>query len=112
MKESLSIEDFIPDDSEPSSVKKRRLFVDSSVSEYSFPPEMRHVRTSERKVRDEIKRGNQRMVIAIAGASLLMSAFIVFGLDGFTPSMALGVPVISWMLGGVGAFFLLFALQD
>ena len=65
-----------------------------------------------RKVRDEIKRGNQRMVIAIAGASLLMSAFIVFGLDGFTPSMALGVPVISWMLGGVGAFFLLFALQD
>jgi ubiquinone biosynthesis protein len=65
-----------------------------------------------RAVRDEIKRGNQRTVVAVVGASLLMSAFIVFGLDGFAPAMFLGAPVVSWTLGGLGAFFLLFALQD
>ncbi len=65
-----------------------------------------------RNVRDEVKRGNRRMVVAIAGASLLMSAFIVFGLDGFSPSMIFGAPAVSWALGGLGAFFLLFAIQD
>ena len=65
-----------------------------------------------RKMRAEIKRGNQRNVIAIGGASLLMSAFIVFGLDGYAPAMFLGAPVLSWILGSIGAFFLLFAFQD
>jgi ubiquinone biosynthesis protein len=65
-----------------------------------------------RKVRDEIKRGNQRTVVAVTGASLLVSAFIVFGLDGFAPAMLFGAPVISWALGGLGAFFLLFAIKD
>ena len=65
-----------------------------------------------RKMRAEIKRGNQRNVIAIGGASLLMSAFIVFGLDGYAPAMLMGAPVLSWVLGGIGAFFLLFAFQD
>ena len=65
-----------------------------------------------KKIRDEMKRGNQRNVIAIGGASLLMSAFIVFGLDGYVPSMLMGAPLISWVLVGIGAFFLLFAFQD
>ena len=61
-------------------------------------------------IRDEIKKGNQRSIIAIIGASLLMSAFIVFGVD--SPNMILGVPAVSWVLGGAGTFFLLFALQE
>ncbi|MFC1589776.1 ubiquinone biosynthesis regulatory protein kinase UbiB, partial [Pseudomonadota bacterium] len=65
-----------------------------------------------RKIRAEMKSGNQRNVIAIGGASLLMSAFIVFGLDGYAPTMFMGVPVMSWILGGIGGFFLLFAFQD
>nr|MDA3870481.1 ubiquinone biosynthesis regulatory protein kinase UbiB [Gammaproteobacteria bacterium] len=65
-----------------------------------------------RKIRAEIKRGNQRNVIAIGGASLLLSAFIVFGLDGYAPAMFMGAPVLSWILGGIGGFFLLFAFQD
>ncbi len=65
-----------------------------------------------RKIRAEIKRGNQRNVIAIGGASLLLSAFIVFGLDGYAPVTFMGAPVISWILGGIGGFFLLFAFQD
>ena len=65
-----------------------------------------------KKIREEMKRGNQRNVIAIGGASLLMSAFIVFGLDGYSPAILMGAPVISWVLGGIGTFFLLFAFQD
>ena len=64
------------------------------------------------KLRDEMKRGNQRNVVAIGGASLLISAFILFGLDGYTPAMFMGAPVMSWILGGIGAFFLLFSFQD
>lgn len=65
-----------------------------------------------RQIRAEIKRGNQRNVIAIGGASLLLSAFIVFGLDGYAPATFMGAPVLSWILGGIGGFFLLFAFQD
>ena len=64
------------------------------------------------KLRDEMKRGNQRNVVAIGGASLLISAFILFGLDGYTPAMFMGAPVMSWILGGIGTFFLLFSFQD
>jgi len=65
-----------------------------------------------KKLREEIRRGNQRNVIAIGGASLLISAFLIFGLDGYSSTMFMGAPVISWILGGVGTFFLLFSFQD
>ncbi|MCK5263757.1 MAG: ubiquinone biosynthesis regulatory protein kinase UbiB, partial [Gammaproteobacteria bacterium] len=65
-----------------------------------------------KKLREEMKRGNQRNVIAIGGASLLMSAFIIFGLDGYSSAMLMGAPVMSWVLGGIGTFFLLFSFQD
>ena len=75
------------------------------------PDQEKHLHEIQ-KLREEMKRGNQRNAIAIGGASLLMSGFIVYGLDGFTPSMFMGVPVISWILGGAGSFFLLYAFQD
>lgn len=65
-----------------------------------------------RKMRAEIKRGNQRNIIAISGASFLISAFIVFGLGGDEIAMFMGAPIMSWMLGGIGTTFLLFAFQD
>ena len=65
-----------------------------------------------KKLREEMKRGNQRNVIAIGGASLLMSAFIIFGLDGYSSAMLMGAPVMSWVLGSIGTFFLLFSFQD
>jgi ubiquinone biosynthesis protein len=64
------------------------------------------------KLQREIRRANQRSVLTIAGASLLMSAFIVFGLDGYSPAMVWGAPVISWVIGGLGGFILLVSLQD
>lgn len=64
------------------------------------------------QIHAEIKRGNQRKTVAIAGGSLLLSAFVVFGLDGFSPFMVMGAPLVSWVLGGLGSFMLIYALQD
>ncbi|MGD8933517.1 MAG: ubiquinone biosynthesis regulatory protein kinase UbiB [Gammaproteobacteria bacterium] len=64
------------------------------------------------RIRDEIRRSNQRTVLTIAGTGLLMGGLIVFGLDGFTPTQVWGAPLISWITGGLGAFILLVSLQD
>jgi ubiquinone biosynthesis protein len=64
------------------------------------------------KIRDEIRRSNQRTVLTIAGTGLLMGGLIVYGLDGFTPNLIWGAPLVSWISGGLGALILLVALQD
>ncbi len=65
-----------------------------------------------RKLRDDIRRSNQRTVMTIAGTGLLLGGLITFGLDGFTPTLVWGAPLVSWISGGLGAFILLVALQD
>ena len=60
----------------------------------------------------DIQKANSRSVVATTGASMTLGAFIVYALDGYAPAMFVGVPVLSWILGGVGAFMLLYALQD
>lgn len=64
------------------------------------------------KIRDEIRRGNQRTALTIAGTGLIMAGLIVYGLDGFTPAMVGGAPLISWIACGLGAFILFASLQD
>jgi ubiquinone biosynthesis protein len=70
-----------------------------------------HLREMQ-KIRDEIRRSNQRTVMTIAGTGLLMGGLIVFGLDGYTPTLIWGAPLVSWIAGGLGAFMLLVSLQD
>ena len=64
------------------------------------------------QLREEMKRSNQKTVMTIIGTGLVMSAFIVFGLDGYAPQTFLGAPIVSWALGGLGAFFLVYSVQD
>jgi ubiquinone biosynthesis protein len=64
------------------------------------------------KIREEIRRGQQRVVVSISGAALLIGAMVVYGLDGFTAAVFLGVPAVSWVLGSIGAFMLLYAVQE
>lgn len=45
------------------------------------------------------QRRNRRVVI---GATLMLGALIVFGLDGYRPVIWNGVPSISWLLAGSG----------
>ena len=64
------------------------------------------------KIRDEIRRSNQRTVMTIAGTGLVLGGLIIYGLDGFTPNLLWGAPLLSWITGGLGAFILLVSLQD
>ena len=58
-------------------------------------------------IKKEIKRANQRMIVAITGTGLIISAAILLALDGFSPRMLGDAPLLSWVLGGVGAAILI-----
>nr|VFK01150.1 MAG: 2-octaprenylphenol hydroxylase [Candidatus Kentron sp. H]VFK01239.1 MAG: 2-octaprenylphenol hydroxylase [Candidatus Kentron sp. H]VFK04881.1 MAG: 2-octaprenylphenol hydroxylase [Candidatus Kentron sp. H] len=59
------------------------------------------------RIREEIRRANRRTVFAVLGGSLLVSAALLLGLDGFSPRMVVGAPWLVWVLGGVGLYFVL-----
>ncbi len=68
------------------------------------------VRSSEElleKLRQDIRRNNQRTFSAIIGGSLIISAALLLGLDGYAPRMVGGAPLATWMLGALGAVILL-----
>ena len=58
-------------------------------------------------LRRQVRSNNQRMVLAVVGTGLLVSAALVYGLDGYRPLMLGGAPVISWVLGVAGTWMLL-----
>jgi len=64
-----------------------------------------------RKLREEIRRGNQRSVLTVTAIGLLLCAFILIDLDGFRPAVVWGAPMVSWVLGGLGVFLLVVSLQ-
>jgi len=63
-------------------------------------------------IRHDLKRANQRTVLAIIGAALLLSAAAIYGLDGFQPTMLAGAPILSWALGVLGAYLVVAAWSD
>jgi ubiquinone biosynthesis protein len=64
------------------------------------------------KLRHQIRRSQQRTVAGIVGGALLISAAVIYGLDGYTPAMLAGAPLLSWMLGGLAVMALAFAWSD
>lgn len=60
-------------------------------------------------MRQVLKTSNRRTFAAILGAALVVSAFLTTALDGYTPTMAAGAPLLSWILGGLGVVIWLFA---
>jgi ubiquinone biosynthesis protein len=62
-----------------------------------------------KRITHEIRRANRRSVTAIAGGSLVVSAALIAGLDGYTPAMWGHLPALSWLLGafGLGAWVVL-----
>ncbi len=62
-----------------------------------------------RQLRKDLKRANHRTYAAITGGSLLLGALVVSGLDGRAPAMVLNAPLVSWLIGGLGALILLAA---
>jgi ubiquinone biosynthesis protein len=64
------------------------------------------------KIRREIKRSNQRTVLATVGSAFVICAAVIFGLDGFSPAMIGGVPYLTWLFGGIGLGLLVFSLGE
>lgn len=64
------------------------------------------------KLRREIAAGQRRQFVGMVGVMLVLSAFVVTALDGYAPAMIYGAPLISWVVGGLGAVLLLLAWPD
>ncbi|GMQ89271.1 MAG: ubiquinone biosynthesis regulatory protein kinase UbiB [Gammaproteobacteria bacterium] len=64
------------------------------------------------KLREQMRRSSQRSLAAILGGAFLISASLIYGLDGFTPAMFGGAPLLTWILGGLAVFFLVYAWTD
>ena len=54
------------------------------------------------RLRREVHRHSQRMVLTVVGAALVVSAAVLLALDGFAPTMLGPAPVGTWVLGGLG----------
>jgi ubiquinone biosynthesis protein len=62
------------------------------------------------KMRWEIRRANRRLFRAIVGSAFVISASIIYVYaDPTTTSMLGNAPLLTWMLGGLGGFVLLFS---
>ncbi len=59
------------------------------------------------ELRQTLQRGQQRIYLAITGAALMISAAIILGLDSYAPQMLGSAPLLTWLLGGAGAFLLI-----
>jgi len=64
------------------------------------------------RLRAEVRRANRRSVSAIIGTGLLLAAAMIYGLDGYAPTMVMGAPLLTWISGCLGTFILLFNWLD
>lgn len=55
-----------------------------------------------RALRAELQRSQRRQRLTTIGATAVLSAFVLLGLDGLRPLLISGVPAASWLLGLVG----------
>ncbi|VAW96172.1 Ubiquinone biosynthesis regulatory protein kinase UbiB, partial [hydrothermal vent metagenome] len=63
-----------------------------------------------KKLRWEIRRAQQRNFRAIVGSGFIISAAIIYAYADPTSTTMLGnAPLLSWMLGGLGSFVLIFS---
>jgi ubiquinone biosynthesis protein len=54
-----------------------------------------------------LRHGQQRLYFCIIGAALLISAATLLALDGYVPRMLGHAPLLTWILGGLGALLIL-----
>jgi ubiquinone biosynthesis protein len=58
-------------------------------------------------IHETIRAGNRRTFGAIVGGTLVISAALLLGLDGYSLPMVQGAPVLTWLLGGTGLIVLI-----
>ena len=59
------------------------------------------------RLRHEVQRANRRTIGAITGTGLLLASAIIYGLDGYAPTIVLGAPLLSWLTAGLGVLLLI-----
>lgn len=64
------------------------------------------------KLRKELKSYNQRTVSALIGSGAMMSAAIIYALNGNIQALYSGVPLAAWIAGGIGLIMLIFAIRE
>ena len=63
------------------------------------------------RLREELRATGRRQVTATAGGAAVLGALVVFGLESHMPPVQLfNAPLLTWLLGGVGAWLLILAL--
>lgn len=55
------------------------------------------------ELRAELKDSSRRARLLVVGAALVVSAALIYGLDGYRPAMVFNAPMLTWLLGGLGA---------
>ena len=67
------------------------------------------------RLQSEMQQYNRRNILAIIGSSLVLGGVVLYGLyglDGNTPVMIGRFPLVSWILGGIGAAVLWLATRN
>ncbi len=64
------------------------------------------------ELRREIRRASRRTVSAVLGTGLIVSAAVVYGLDGYAPAIVFGAPLLSWLLAAAGVLIVLLGTTD
>ena len=59
------------------------------------------------EIRREMRQAMVRGYTATIGAAFIISAAVIKGLDGYSPMMIGNAPVLTWLLGGIGALLLI-----
>ena len=59
-----------------------------------------------KRLRLEMRRANRRNSNTIIGTGLIVTAAIIYGLDGSAPYLFMGAPLLSWICAGLGIFLL------
>jgi ubiquinone biosynthesis protein len=57
------------------------------------------------RLREEIRGDARRNRLLVIGAALVVSAALIYGLDGYRPAVFLNAPLLTWLLGGLGAWY-------
>ncbi len=58
------------------------------------------------QLKQEVRNASYRSAAAISGAAFIVGAAVIKGLDGYSPTMLMGMPILSWLLGLWGAVLL------
>jgi hypothetical protein len=63
------------------------------------------------EIKQQMAKNHRKNIYAICGGSLIISAAVILGLDGFSPLMLGDAPVVTWVLGGLGGLLLFNAME-